>query len=114
METLTRDDALGSPERSGHGVLRGVAEGLIPNVLIFILLFTSPWADDHIDDWLALGLLYAGPLIVGLVGLGLIVTGAARRRGVGLVIAALITVASWFAIVWIDAALSMSANTAGP
>jgi hypothetical protein len=114
MEALAHDDAFGSHERSGHGVLRGVAEGLIPNVLIFILLFTSPWADDHIYDWLALGLLYAGPLIVGVVGLWLIVTGAARRRGVGLVLAALITVVSWFVIVWIDAALSMSANVAGP
>ena len=34
-----------------------------------IVLFSTPRVDEHVDDWLALAVLYAGPAIVGVAGL---------------------------------------------
>jgi hypothetical protein len=113
METQTREDVAASHTRRSHGVVWGLAEGLILNVAIFILIFASPWIDDHVYNWLDLTFLYAGPVIVGLAGLTLIVSGHARRRGVGLVLSAPITVALWFAWASIDTAIAVSANTPG-
>jgi hypothetical protein len=69
--------------------------GLVPNAVIFIALFSTTWADEHVYDWLSLGVLYAGPLVAGLAGLAQIRSRSTRRRGVGLILAALITVAPY-------------------
>jgi hypothetical protein len=115
MGTLIRGSDVACRKRPKEGdALRGVAEGLVPNALIFLLLFTSSWVDNHVYDWLALGVLYVGPVVTGLVGLGLIASGRARGRGMGLLLAALATVTLWFVIVWIDSLLALHANTAGP
>jgi len=87
--------------------------GLVPNAVIFIALFATSWADERISGWLALGVLYAGPVVVGLAGLVQITSRPTRRRGVGLILAALITVALWFVASALATSIAVGANTAG-
>lgn len=97
-----------------HGFWWGLSAGLIPNAVIFIVLFSTPWIDEHVYNSLALGVLCAGPVVVGLFGLAKIVSTDSRSCGVGLILAAPITVASWFLFFYVDAWVSMSANSPGP
>jgi hypothetical protein len=107
--------AAASPRvQAGHGFWWGLSAGLIPNAVIFAALFCTPWVDEHVYDWLALGVLYAGPLVVGLVGLAKIVSPRNRRCGTGLILAAPVTVASWFLFFYVDALVALGANTPGP
>ena len=81
--------------------------GLLPNVVIFLALYSNTWTDGHVPTWLALGVLYAGPAVAGAVGLARVLANRARRRGAGLITAALLTVGLWFAWVQIDMMIFM-------
>jgi Na+/proline symporter len=107
---LADDDA----HEQQPSVGRGLAEGLLPNGLIFAALYGVPWVDEHVYDWVAVGVLYAGPAVVGLVGLWLMVWQRSRRRGIGLVLGAATTVACWLTFFSIATSLFAGANTAGP
>ena len=113
METQTRADVAAPHERQRHGLLWGFLAGLVPNAVIVIALFSTSWADEHIYDWLALGVLYAGPVVVGLAGVAQITSRSTRRCGVGLILAALITVVLWFVASALATSIAVGANTAG-
>jgi hypothetical protein len=113
METQTRADVAAPHERQRHGLLWGLLAGLVPNAVIFIAIFSTPWVDEHVDDWVALGVLYAGPVVVGLAGLVQSGSRHTRRRGAGLILAALITVALWFVASALATSIAVGANTAG-
>lgn len=106
--------AASSRVQAGHGFWWGLSAGLIPNAVIFAAFFCAPWVDEHVYDWLAVGVLYAGPVVVGLVGLVKIGSRGNRRCGAGLILAAPVTVASWFLFVYVDELIALSANTPGP
>ena len=113
METQTRADVAAPHERQRHGLLWGLLAGLVPNAVIFIALFATSLPDERIHDWLAVGILYAGPVVVGLAGLVQMTSRPTRRRGVGLILAALITVAMWFVASALATSIAVGANTAG-
>lgn len=113
METQTRADVTSPDVLKRQGYLWGLTAGLVPNAVIFIALFSSPWVDEHVDDSVALGVLYAGPAVVGLAGLVQIGSQHTRRRGVGLILAAHITVALWFVASALATSIAVGANTAG-
>ncbi|GAB3651850.1 hypothetical protein GCM10027596_00250 [Nocardioides korecus] len=97
----------------GDGFWRGLAAGLVPNVVVFAVLYGFPWADEHVPDRLALTVLYAGPALVAVLGLVRLVRPGTRRRGAGLLLAAPTTVALWYVWVWVDAQVAMSSMTPG-
>ncbi|MEZ0581205.1 hypothetical protein [Nocardioides sp. MH1] len=94
-----------------HGFWWGLSAGLIPNAVIFIL-YLAPWVE--VSDQLAVDVLYAGPVVVALFGLVKMFSPNSRRCGVGLILAAPITVALWFVALGLDAWVSMGTNTPGP
>jgi hypothetical protein len=114
METQGGEAAAPLPARRRHGFFWGLTAGLVPNAVIFGVLFSTSWVDQHVDDWLALGVLYAGPVIVALAGLMQVLSKRTRKCGIGLILAGPTTVALWFLIVYIDTLVSLSANTPGP
>ena len=113
METQTHEGVVAPHEPQRHGYLWGLTAGLVPNAVIFMALFSTPWADEHVNDWLLLGVLYAGPLVAGLAGLVQIRSRHTRRCGLGLILAGLITVALWFVASWLATAIAFSGNTPG-
>jgi hypothetical protein len=97
--------------RPRRGFVWGLTAGLVLNAVVFAVIFAMPWVERHVYEWLALGVLYAGPVVVGLAGLVQMFSARSRRRGAGLILAALITVALWYVIVYVDTLISLSANT---
>jgi hypothetical protein len=113
METQTRADVVSPHERQRQGYLWGLTAGLVPNAAIFIALFSTSWVDEHVYDWLAIGVLYAGPVVVAIAGLVQVTSRHSRRRGVGLILAALITIGLWFVASALETSIAVGANTAG-
>ena len=113
METQVGVATIAPGVRHRHGFSWGLLAGLVPNAAIFIAIFATPRVDEHVNGWLTLGVLYAGPVIVGLAGLVQTFSAHTRRCGVGLILAAPITVASWFLFAYVDTLIAVSANTAG-
>ena len=114
METRAREDVVVASEQdTQRGAPWGFCAGILPNLIIFLALYSSPWVDQHFEAWLAVGILYAGPVVVGIVGLAQVRSRHTRGCGAGLILAAVITVALWFVANSIWTANVAAANTPG-
>ena len=102
-----------SQERQPRAFTGGLVAGLLPNLCIFVAIYSTPWADNHVDDWLAVALLYGGPAVVALVGLAVMRSRTTRRWGAGMLLAAVLTIGLWYALIALDTAIAIDANNPG-
>lgn len=113
MLTTTRQRQAAYDGQEAHGYVWGLSVGLIPNLTILVVMVFTPWTAELANDVLFAGVLVAGPMLAGVIALALMCSRRTRRCGVGLALAALLTVAMWFVAAWLTTWIAFSSNTGG-
>ena len=93
--------------------LWGLVAGLLPNAAIFLAIYSTSWVEDHVADRLIAGVLYAGPVMAAVLGVLMLRRRHMRRFGVGLLVAAIVTVTTWFVLSAVATAIMISESTPG-